>query len=147
MYIPALGPDASHILWLLATAFIVWMLIDCVRNDRLTHKLPWFLFILFMHPIGALVYFFTKGPWLRIYQWAQRTPPIYQAPPPAPKPVRETYPSYEQGYQAQPQQLSDPVHRFQEPESEQPSYSEPPLQPQYEVPQIAYPEEPPLQQY
>ena len=141
-------PDASQIFGLLTTLFWVWMLIDCIRNNRLTHKGLWVLFILFTHGLGALVYFFTRGPWLRIYQWAQRPAPIYQAPPPAPKPARESFPSYEQGYQGQAQtEHQDPAPRFEEQLYKQPSYSPSSLQPQYEEPQIAYPEEPPLQQH
>jgi hypothetical protein len=143
MFFLDIGPDASQIFGLLTTLFWVWMLVDCIRNNRLTHKGLWVLFILFTHGLGALVYFFTRGPWLWIYRWAQQTPPFYQASP-APKQVQETYPSYEQGYQAQEQQ---PVRRFEEQVYEQPSYSVSPLQPQYEEPQIAYPEEPPIQQH
>ncbi len=141
-------PDASQIFGLLTTLFWVWMLIDCIRNNRLTHKGLWVLFILFTHGLGALVYFFTRGPWLWIYQWAQRPAPIYQSPPPAPKPARESFPSYEQGYQSQAQtEHQDPVRSFGEQQYKQPSYSPSSLQPQYEEPQITYPEEPPLQQH
>ncbi len=148
MFLPEIGAATSQIFSLLVTGFWIWMLVDCVRNNTLRHKWGWFIFILFMHVVGAAVYFFTRGPWPKIYQWAQWTPPTYQAPRPTPKPTptRETYPTYEQGYQAQAQHY-DPAPRPQEQWNEQPSSSASPLQPQYEEPQIAYPEEPPLQQH
>jgi hypothetical protein len=139
------GPGISHIFSLLSTLFMIWMLIDCIRNTTLRHKWVWFMFILFTNIVGATVYFFTRGPWPKVHRWAQQTPPVYQPPPPAPRPAREIYPTYEQGYQAQKQEQY-PERTFSEQDYEQPSYSAPPLQPQYEEPQIAYPEEPPLQQ-
>jgi hypothetical protein len=50
---------------LLATIFWLWMLIDCLVNPRLpsTEKLIWVLVILFLHVLGALIYFFVgRGP-------------------------------------------------------------------------------------
>lgn len=44
---------------LAGTAFMIWMLIDCVRhkfkND--TDRVIWVLIIVFLHWLGALVYF------------------------------------------------------------------------------------------
>ncbi len=139
------GQGISQIFSVLTTLFMIWMLIDCVRNTTLRHKWIWFLFILFTNFVGALVYFFARGPWPKVYRWSQQTTPIYQPPPPAPKPRQEIYPTYMQGYQAQRQEQPS-GSRFAEQEYEQPLYSAPALQPQYEEPQIAYPEEPPLQQ-
>jgi hypothetical protein len=141
-----IGPGISQIFSLLSTLFMIWMLIDCLRNSNLRNKWFWFLFILFTHIVGATVYFFTRGPWPKVYRWAQQTPPVYQPPSSTPQPMREIYPTYEQGYQAQKQEPY-PEHKFAEQDYEQPPYSAPPLQPQYEEPQIAYPEEPPLQQH
>lgn len=47
---------------LLLTAFWVWMLIDCLFNPRTRggNKLFWFLFILFVNPVGAIIYYFMK---------------------------------------------------------------------------------------
>jgi hypothetical protein len=42
-------------------AFWVWMLIDALRNKALTdnEKLVWVLVIVFLHFLGALIYFFV----------------------------------------------------------------------------------------
>jgi phospholipase D-like protein len=138
MFLPHTGP---HIFSLLLVIFWVWMLIDCIRNTTLRHKVLWVLFILFTHALGAFVYFFARGPWQKVYQSSQRPAPIYQPPPPVPQPIPETYAEYEQGYQAQQE------HPAPTSQAEQPWYSPPALQPQYEEPQVAYPEEPPPQQY
>jgi hypothetical protein len=142
MLIPFMGPDISHIFSLVATVFLIWMLIHCVRNNSLRYKVWWILFILLLQPIGGIVYFFARGPWSRVNNYLSRLgTPTYQAPP-APKVTREAYPSYEQGY---PAQQPEPVPTFQE--NEQPIYMPSSLQPQYEEPQVTYPEEPPLQQF
>ncbi len=41
------------------SAFWVWMLVDCALNQRLqgTEKIVWVLLILFLHFLGALLYF------------------------------------------------------------------------------------------
>jgi hypothetical protein len=45
---------------ILSTLFWVWMIIDCIRNDRLggTEKIIWAVVIALTHFIGALIYFF-----------------------------------------------------------------------------------------
>ena len=42
-------------------AFWVWMLLDCVRNPRLTDtgRLIWAIVICLAHLLGALIYFFA----------------------------------------------------------------------------------------
>jgi hypothetical protein len=42
-------------------AFWLWMLIDALRNKALsdTEKLVWVLVIVFLHFLGALIYFFV----------------------------------------------------------------------------------------
>jgi len=42
-------------------AFWVWMLIDALRNKALTdnEKLVWVLVIVFLHFLGAIIYFFV----------------------------------------------------------------------------------------
>ena len=42
-------------------AFWVWMLVDCVRNPRLTdtERIIWAIVICFAHFVGALIYFFA----------------------------------------------------------------------------------------
>jgi hypothetical protein len=46
-------------LGLAAFAFWIWMLIDAIKNQRLTdgQKIAWVLVILFLHFLGALIYF------------------------------------------------------------------------------------------
>ena len=38
--------------------FWIWMLVDCIKNPRLTgnERVIWALVILFLHGIGALIY-------------------------------------------------------------------------------------------
>jgi hypothetical protein len=38
---------------------MVWMLIDCVRNERIdgNQKISWVLVIALLHGLGALIYF------------------------------------------------------------------------------------------
>jgi hypothetical protein len=45
---------------LLATVFWIWMLIDAIQNKGLTdgEKVAWVLVVVFLHIIGALLYFF-----------------------------------------------------------------------------------------
>jgi hypothetical protein len=47
------------LLAIVTTAFWIWMLIDCLMNPRLqgTEKLVWVLVILFLHVLGAIIYF------------------------------------------------------------------------------------------
>jgi hypothetical protein len=44
---------------LVTSIFWIWMLIDCATNGSLdgTQKIVWILVILFLHFIGALIYF------------------------------------------------------------------------------------------
>lgn len=46
-------------LGLAAFAFWIWMLIDAIRNQALSdgQKVAWVLVILFLHFLGALIYF------------------------------------------------------------------------------------------
>jgi hypothetical protein len=148
MLIPFMGPDFPPIFSILTTVFWIWMLIDCARNNTLRNKAAWIIFIFFTQIVGAVVYFLVRGPWTKVkkYSWMQTPSPTYQAPPvyqapPAPRPVQETYTTYEQGYQAQP---APPAPTSQE--NEQPYYTPSSLQPQYEQPEVPYPE-PPQQQF
>ena len=44
---------------LLASIFWIWMLIDCLTSSLpSTEKLIWALVIIFLHMLGALLYFF-----------------------------------------------------------------------------------------
>jgi len=40
--------------------FWIWMLVDCLQNPRLqgTDKLVWVLVVLFLHVLGAALYYF-----------------------------------------------------------------------------------------
>jgi hypothetical protein len=51
-------------LFLLATAFWVWMLVDCATKepDQGNDKVVWILVILFTHWVGALIYFLIRRP-------------------------------------------------------------------------------------
>jgi hypothetical protein len=44
---------------LLAFVFWIWMLIDAIKNPRLdgTQRIVWVLVIVFLHALGALIYF------------------------------------------------------------------------------------------
>jgi Phospholipase_D-nuclease N-terminal len=44
---------------LLAFGFWIWMIVDCVQNPYLqgTDKIVWLLVIIFLHFIGALIYY------------------------------------------------------------------------------------------
>ena len=46
----------------LATAFWIWMLIDCVtkETDEGNNRLIWVLIIIFLQAIGAAVYYFVR---------------------------------------------------------------------------------------
>ncbi len=46
---------------LLAVVFWIWMLIDAIQNPALngTEKVVWVLVILFLHFLGALIYYFV----------------------------------------------------------------------------------------
>ena len=41
--------------------FWIWMIIDCIENQRLSSKqmLYWFLVVAFLPCVGSLIYFFT----------------------------------------------------------------------------------------
>ena len=63
-----IGPTEVMVLSFLALpmalaffAFWVWMLVDCVRNPRLTdtERLIWAIVICLAHFFGALIYFFS----------------------------------------------------------------------------------------
>ena len=47
------------LLLILTTIFWLWMLIDCLQNRRIqgVEKLVWVLVILFLHVLGAVLYF------------------------------------------------------------------------------------------
>ena len=46
---------------ILLTIFWIWMLVDCLMNPALegTEKLVWVLVIIFLHALGALIYYFV----------------------------------------------------------------------------------------
>ena len=49
------------LLGLLSFIFWIWMLIDCIRNKRLSsnQRVVWVLVIVFLYALGALIYFFA----------------------------------------------------------------------------------------
>ena len=52
------------LLALAATAFWIWMLVDCITNEPSegNDKLIWALVILFAHGLGAIIYFMVRRP-------------------------------------------------------------------------------------
>jgi hypothetical protein len=44
---------------IITTVIWIWALVDCLQNPRIrgTEKLVWVLVILFLHILGALIYF------------------------------------------------------------------------------------------
>jgi hypothetical protein len=52
------------IIGLLIFAFWIWMIIDAIQNKGLTdgEKIGWVLAVVFLHIIGALLYFFIGRP-------------------------------------------------------------------------------------
>lgn len=52
------------VMGLLVFAFWIWMLVDAIQNKGLTdgEKVGWVLAIVFLHFIGALLYFFIGRP-------------------------------------------------------------------------------------
>jgi hypothetical protein len=49
------------LLMLFLMAFWIWMIIDCIRNERLSEgeKIAWVLAIVLTHFLGALIYHFV----------------------------------------------------------------------------------------
>ena len=45
-----------------ATAFWIWMIIDCVKYESSTgnDKVVWLLLLIFTHGIGATIYYFAR---------------------------------------------------------------------------------------
>jgi Phospholipase_D-nuclease N-terminal len=149
----------ADIFSLLTTVFWVWMLIDCLFNTRARggNKAFWFLFILFTHFFGAIIYYFAKcclrNPvdafpyYLRTLKQAlQPSGPTMQSsvypPPPqsAQPPPAYPYADYTQGYQAQSPARSTPPtpSGFQPYESQPVATSE--AEVEYEQPMASYPE-------
>jgi len=130
----------------ITTVFWIWMLIDCVLTKRF--KVGWFIFILFTHIVGAVIYYFVdcsrRNPLEALSYYVQYVNGVFQqkpAPTPQPpasqasRPNYQSYPSYQGGYQAR--QPESP------PAEEAPAYHP---QPEYEQPTATYPEMPPQQQ-
>ena len=55
-----IGGIVGTIIAIVTTVFWLWMLIDCITNAALTgtEKIIWILVVLFLHFLGALLYFF-----------------------------------------------------------------------------------------
>ena len=50
----------SEIVFLLATIFWIWMLIDVLTKERGQDRLIWVLVVLLLGPLGALVYYIVR---------------------------------------------------------------------------------------
>ena len=46
---------------LAGTAFWIWMLVDCIKDERITgnEKVAWVLVIALLHFLGSMIYFFA----------------------------------------------------------------------------------------
>ncbi len=133
----------SQVFSVLSTIFMIWMLIDCVRNRAIQNKGAWIIFILVTQLIGSIVYFFARGPWPKVksFLFARQSflnSPITSVPPLMPK---ETFSAYERGYQAQ-LQTPMPVSQEKHMQTEEISL----VQPEYEQSLVTYPEMPPMEQ-
>jgi hypothetical protein len=55
---------AMFLLWLAATAFWVWMLIDCIKNegDAGNQRVIWALLMVFLGSIVSILYCFIRRP-------------------------------------------------------------------------------------
>ena len=69
MFLPALVPIVLLMFFilplaLLAFVFWIWMLISAIQNKGLTdgEKVGWVLAVVFLHFLGALLYFFIGRP-------------------------------------------------------------------------------------
>ena len=51
----------SGLIGLLGFIFWIWMLIDCIKNPRLSgnQRIVWVLVVLILNVLGALIYFFA----------------------------------------------------------------------------------------
>ena len=54
-----IGGIIGTIFWIVTTVFWLWMLVDCITNTSLkgAEKIVWLLVVIFLHFIGALLYF------------------------------------------------------------------------------------------
>ncbi len=50
------------VLMIAATAFWVWMILDCLQNELSTgnDKVVWLLLLIFSHFVGTLIYFIVR---------------------------------------------------------------------------------------
>jgi len=141
---------------ILITIFWIWMLIDCITNNKIRggSKVFWLLAIFFTHIIGAVIYYCMRSTqrnpvtaFTYYYEviskfFKQSAPPQSQ-----PMPPPQSYADYQHGYQGQPQHYQE--QRDQPPipygQQEQPLYTPPKAE--YEEPlTISYPEMPQQQQ-
>ena len=54
----------SSIIWLVTTAFTVWMLVDCVTKEPKVgnERMIWIIIIVFVPIFGPLVYYVVRRP-------------------------------------------------------------------------------------
>lgn len=147
---------------LLATAFWVWMLIDCLFNQRMRNgnKIFWVILILFTQFFGALCYYIIKcshrnpidafpyylrtlkqafqssGPTMPSSSYQPRSHPQPPQPRQPQPPAVYTPPSYTQGYRAQ----SPARPAAAEQSSEFQPYQPPSAEAEYEQIMASYPE-------
>jgi Phospholipase_D-nuclease N-terminal len=53
---------ACGLIVVVTSVFWIWMLVDCLTNEAIqgTDKIVWVLVIIFVHFLGALIYYFVK---------------------------------------------------------------------------------------
>jgi hypothetical protein len=54
----------AFVIGILATAFWIWMLVECATREPETGnaKVVWVIIIVFMNIIGAVIYYFVRRP-------------------------------------------------------------------------------------
>jgi predicted ferric reductase len=127
------GLRAEDLFLLFGTLLWIAMLADCLAFNKSLpwkQKLLWMLVLIFIAPIGTILYFLIAfmGRFL-----VQKEPPI-----PTKEMHKETYSGYEQGYQQEQQPVYQPSQQaYLTTENNMQESSSFPL---YEQPQASYPE-------
>ena len=61
---PSISPTELLMLLLVcfATAFWIWMLVDCAKRDDDPNRLIWIIIIALTHTVGEILYFVVQRP-------------------------------------------------------------------------------------
>lgn len=62
--LPLLLMGLAFVVAILAFVFWIWMLVDCATKEpsQGNEKVVWILVIVFLHGLGALIYYFARRP-------------------------------------------------------------------------------------